>query len=307
MAAVIDVKHLHKRYGDLVAVTDVSFQVDQGEIFGILGPNGAGKTTTVECIQGLREPTGGEIRLFGIDAIRDRNQLRRRIGSQLQESALPDRIKVWEVLDLFSSFQSGGADWRRLMEQWGLAEKANASFASLSGGQRQRLFVALALVNNPDVVFLDELTQGLDPSARRVAWDLIRGIRDRGTTVVLVTHYMDEAEHLCDRLIVVNRGEVIAEGTPQELIARSTRGIQVRFSTTEPDLSSLSELADVRHVERVGSHVEVEGSGAVLALVAASLVNHGIVPSDLRAIQPSLEEIYLDLIQTGPDARKEVA
>ncbi len=304
MTNVIDVQHLRKRYGDIVAISDVSFQVSQGEIFGILGPNGAGKTTTVECIQGLRQPSDGEIRLLGIDAIHESHRLQRRIGSQLQESALPDRIKVWEVLDLFASMQPDAADWRLLMEQWGLAGKATASFASLSGGQRQRLFVALALINNPEVVFLDEMTQGLDPSARRVAWDLIRSIRDRGTTVVLVTHYLDEAEHLCDRLIVVNQGEVVAEGTPQELIARSTRGIRVQFSTDEPDLAWLSDVVHVRGVERMGSHVDVEGIGPVLALVAASLVEHGIVPSDLRTVQPSLEDVYLDLIAASPDSEK---
>lgn len=306
MHPVIDVQHLRKTYGDTIAVADVSFHVAPGEIFGILGPNGAGKTTTVECIQGLREPGAGSISILGIDAIRDRRRLRRRIGAQLQESALPDRIKVWEALDLFSSFESGGTDWRLLMEQWGLTSKANASFASLSGGQRQRLFVALALVNKPEVVFLDELTQGLDPSARHVAWNLIRTIRGQGTTVVLVTHYMDEAEELCDRLMVIDRGRVIDEGTPQELIARSTQGIRVRFSTDEPDISWLAGLDHVHGVDRVGNHVEVEGSGPVLALTAAALVQHGIVPVDLRMNQPSLEDVYLDLIAPDRESVKGV-
>ncbi len=224
MPPVIEVDHLRKRYGVFEAVKDVSFAVQQGEIFGILGPNGAGKTTTLECIQGLREPSAGSIRLLGLDAVTQRPQLRGRIGSQLQDSALPDRLKVWEALDLFASLSPNGPDWRVLLDQWGLTEKAKTSFADLSGGQRQRLFIALALVNDPEVVFLDELTQGLDPGARRVAWDLIRQIREGGTTVVIVTHYMDEAEQLCDRLAVVAGGEVIATGTPQALIANSDRG-----------------------------------------------------------------------------------
>lgn len=216
---VVEVAHLTKRYGSTAAVADVSFTVARGEIFGILGPNGAGKTTTVECLQGLRRRDGGDVRVLGLDPQHDAARLRRRIGCQLQESALPDRLKVWEALDLFASASQTSTDWRALMDQWGLAGKAKTAFANLSGGERQRLFVALALVNDPEVVFLDEMTQGLDPGARRVAWDLIRQIRDRGATVVLVTHYMDEAEKLCDRLIVVDRGRVIAEGSPAELIA----------------------------------------------------------------------------------------
>jgi len=290
MLPVVEVEQLRKTYGTFEAVRDVSFTVPQGEIFGILGPNGAGKTTTVECLQGLRQPSGGSIRILGLDPIRQRSQLKRRIGSQLQESALPDRIKVWEAVDLFASLESGGPDWRLLLDQWGLTARAKSSFAGLSGGQRQRLFVALALINNPEVVFLDELTQGLDPSARRVAWDLIREIRERGSTVVVVTHYMDEAEQLCDRLAV------IATGTPQELIASSSRGLRVQFSTTDPDVSWLDRVDGVTGVIRRGEVVEVSGSGPVLALTAAAIVARGIVPADLRVVQPSLEDVYLDLI-----------
>jgi ABC-2 type transport system ATP-binding protein len=294
-AFAVEVEHLTKRYGDTVAIEDVSFAVAPGEIFGILGPNGAGKTTTVECLQGLRQPDGGRIRVLGLDPARQTSQLRRRIGSQLQESALPDRIKVWEALDLFSSLAPNGKDWRVLLEQWGLSGKEKSSFGSLSGGERQRLFLALALVNQPEVVFLDELTQGLDPGARRVAWALIREIRDRGTTVILVTHFMEEAEALCDRLAIVDRQRVIATGTPQELIASSERGIQVRFSTDREDISWLSDVEHVEQVERQGDHVEVRGSGPVLALVAAALVGHGIVPVDLRVEQATLEDIFLEL------------
>ena len=294
MEPVIEVQSLSKRYGKTQAVADVSFTVARGEIFGVLGPNGSGKTTTVEALQGLRTPDGGRLRVLGLDPQRERNALRHRIGSQLQESALPDRIRVWEALDLFASLGPRG-DWRHLLEQWGLAGKAKSSYAALSGGQRQRLFVALALVNDPEVVFLDELTQGLDPAARRLAWDLIRAVRDRGATVVLVTHYMDEAEQLADRVAILDRGRVSATGSPQELIARSRQGVRVRFSANEDDVSWLSRIDDVDGVRRRGAHVEVDGRGPVLARVAAALVERGIVPADLRAEQPSLEDVYLEL------------
>jgi ABC-2 type transport system ATP-binding protein len=295
MTPVIEVEGLTKSYGATSAVEGVSFQVGEGEIFGILGPNGAGKTTTVEILQGLRSPDGGLVRVLGLDPARQTHQLRRRIGSQLQESALPDRIKVWEALDLFASVTPGAADWQLLLERWGLTGKAKASFASLSGGQRQRLFVALALVGAPEVVFLDELTQGLDPAARRVAWELIREIRDAGTTVVLVTHYMDEAEQLCDRVAVVDQGRVIALGTPEELIARSRATRTVRFSADHQDLAWLDAVEHVEKVVRHGEAVEVIGTGPVLALVASGLVAHGIAPEDLRVEQPALEDVFLEL------------
>ncbi|HYT80011.1 MAG TPA: ABC transporter ATP-binding protein [Actinomycetota bacterium] len=303
-APVIEVQHLSKRYGSIVAIEDLSFEVEKSEIFGILGPNGAGKTTAVECLEGLREPNGGRIRVLDLDPQRQSHELRRRIGCQLQESALPDRIKVWEALDLFSAGAQVGTDWRALMDQWGLAGRERASFASLSGGQRQRLLVALALVNDPEVVFLDELTQGLDPAARRVAWDLIREIRERGATVMLVTNYMDEAEQLCDRLAIVNRGRMVALDTPQGLIAGFGGRIRVRFSTDHPDVSWLREIGHVSRVVQRGRQVEVEGAGPVLALVAAKLVAHGIVPADLRAEQPSLEDVFLEITGDAEDGSR---
>jgi len=301
MKNVITVENLRKTYGAVVAVDDVSFEVAEGEIFGLLGPNGAGKTTTVECLQGLRRPDSGNIRVLGLNPQTGAKAMRQRIGSQLQESALPDRIKVWEALDLFASFLPRALDWQELLKQWGIAEKRNASFSSLSGGQRQRLFVALALVNNPQVVFLDEMTAGLDPAARHVAWDLIRAIRERGTTVVLVTHFMDEAEHLCDRLAIVNQGRIAALDTPQGLITRYANQIRVIFTTDHADLSWLEKVPQVRSVTRHGPRVEVEGNGPVLALVAASLVEHGIIPSDLHMEQPTLEDVFLNI--TGYGAR----
>jgi ABC-2 type transport system ATP-binding protein len=299
MTAIITVQNLRKTYGATVAVDDISFEVAEGEIFGLLGPNGAGKTTTVECLQALRQPDSGVMNILGLNPHHDAPTLRRQIGSQLQESALPDRIKVWEALDLFASVTPEALDWQVLLEQWGLAEKRKSTFASLSGGQRQRLFIALALVNNPRVVFLDEMTTGLDPAARRVAWDLIRSIRDRGATVVLVTHFMDEAEKLCDRLAIVDRGRIVAMDTPQGLITEYASEVKVIFTTDQEDLSWLEEISHVKKVTRSGPRVEVEGSGPVLALVAAALVEHGITPTDLRLEQPTLEDVFLKL--TGQD------
>jgi len=218
---VIEVRNLAKRYGDQVAVRDVSFTVDAGEIFGIVGPNGAGKTTTVASISGMRIPDSGAIRVLGLDPRRDRAELRRRLGIQLQESQLPDRLKVWEALDLYSSFYAQPADWRRLMAELGRTETRNTVFGKLSGGQKQRLSVALALVGNPGIAILDELTTGLDPQARRDTWELIRAVRDRGVTVVLVTHSLEEAERLCDRIAVIDAGRIVALDTPAALVANA--------------------------------------------------------------------------------------
>ncbi len=301
MRHVIEIDRLHKRYGGVVAVDDVSFRVEAGEIFGILGPNGAGKTTTVECLQGLRRIDGGEATVLGLDPVQQSAQLRRRIGSQLQESALPERIKVWEALDLFASLGDGRADWEQLLTEWGLGEKRNAKFGALSGGQQQRLFVALALVNRPQLVFLDEMTTGLDPGARRVAWDLIRRIREQGTTVVLVTHFMDEAETLCDRLVVVDHGRVIASGTPQGLIAEHGGGVRVRFTAHGEDLDWLAGLPHVHEVHADRGRYEVSGEGPVLAHVAAALLRHGLEPADLRLDRVTLEDVFLGMAGGGAE------
>ena len=295
MKKIIEVEHLRKVYGPTVAVEDISFEVAEGEIFGLLGPNGAGKTTTVECLQGLRRPDAGRLRVLDLDPQSEGKALRRLIGSQLQDSALPDRMRVWEALDLFSSFMPNSPDWRILMEQWGLTEKRKSFFSRLSGGQRQRLFVALALVNNPKVVFLDEMTSGLDPAARHTAWDLIRAIRDRGTTVVMVTHFMDEAERLCDRLGIVDSGRLTALDTPQGLIATYAGQARVIFSTDHAELSWLQSVPNVSRVSRHGPRVEIDGNGPVLARVAAALVERGILPTDLRLEQPSLEDVFLSI------------
>ena len=294
-STVIEVTNLRKNYKSTTAIDDVSFQVNDGEIFGLLGPNGAGKTTTVECLQGLRHQDSGTIRVLGLDPQADATNLKKQIGSQLQESALPDRIKVWEALDLFASTSAGSVNWSTLIEQWGLKEKRNAAFGTLSGGQRQRLLIALALVNNPKIVFLDEMTTGLDPAARHVTWDLIKAIRDRGTTVILVTHFMDEAENLCDRIAIMNNGKIAAMDTPQKLINTYGNIIKVIFSTERTDIDWLKAVPHVHNFSRHGQRVEVEGDGPVLAMVAAELVKHGIVPIDLRKEQANLEDVFLKI------------
>src|ERR1700719_4206849 len=221
MGAVIQVSKVCKTYGATVAVDEVSFEVQDGEIFGLIGPNGAGKTTTMECIEGLRTPDSGTISVLGLDPFRQVYKLQERIGVQLQQAQLQKRIKVWEAVDLWASlYRKNAVDGERLLEQLGLSDKRNAWFMNLSGGQKQRLFIALALINDPEVVFLDELTTGLDPQARRAIWELVRGIRERGKTVFLTTHLMEEAERLCDRVAIIEYGKIIDIGSPEELVGR---------------------------------------------------------------------------------------
>jgi ABC-2 type transport system ATP-binding protein len=293
---IIEVSSLHKRYGSKVAVEDVSFSVDQGEIFGIVGPNGAGKTTTVECIEGLRKPDGGSVSVLGLDPQRDGAELRQRLGAQLQQSDLPEKLKVWEALDLYASFYPRPADWVRLLESLGLAEKRNTRFGKLSGGQKQRLSIALALVGNPEVAILDELTTGLDPHARRETWDLIEGIRERGVTVLLVTHFMEEAERLCDRIAVVDSGRVVAIDTPAGLVSRVQSEQRIRFNVSTPlNERLLTALPEVRHVSVNGSHVVVTGTGNLLNAVIAVLARHEIVVGGLRVEQASLDDAFVAL------------
>ena len=279
MTAMIEVEHLRKRYGGTWAVEDVTFAVQPGEIYGILGSNGAGKTTTVECLQGLRRPDGGRTTL-GTS----------RIGSQLQEASLPDRLRVREALRLFSG--SDAVPLGPLIDTWGLADHAGKAFADLSGGLRQRLFIALALLNRPELVFFDELTQGLDPTARNEVWQVIRSVRDAGTTVVLVTHFMNEAEALCDRLAVFDLGRIIAEGTPTQIIA--THATDATISFLEPaGPIRFDRCPGVRHVSTRDRRVVVEGHPEMVAHVCAALVADGTTPRELSIDQPSLEDAVL--------------
>ena len=278
-------------------MNDVSFEVYEGEIFGMVGPNGAGKTTTVECIEGLRQPNNGLIQVLGLDPQKDSYSLRQLIGVQLQESTLQDHIKVWETLDLFSSFYPKPVDWRSLLEQLGLAEVRNTAFKKLSGGQKQRLFISLALINDPELVFMDELTTGLDPQSRRVMWDLVQGIRNRGKTVLLTTHFMEEAERLCDRVAIIDHGRIVALDSPENLIRSISAENRVVFTIEDTiDLQRLRSLHSVTRVEQIGERVFVYGrTEQLVSEVVNALTENGFRFRDLRTEQPTLEDVFLTL------------
>ncbi|GAB7050579.1 ABC transporter ATP-binding protein [Catenuloplanes indicus] len=294
--SVIELRNLTKRYGDTVAVRDVSLTVEPGEIFGIIGPNGAGKTTTVEMAAGLRRPDGGSVRILGLDPRRDRTELRRRLGMQLQESALPDKLRVGEAMRLYASFYPAPADWRELLDLLGLGEKRNTPFAKLSGGQKQRLSIALALVGNPRVAFLDELTTGLDPAARRETWDLIESVRNRGVTVVLVSHFMEEVDRLCDRIAIIEAGRVLAVDSPAGLIGTAAADQQrIRFVPDAPLPADFLADAPGVTVDRSGRTVVITGGGDLLFTVVSALAVAGIRPRELRMDQATLDDAFLAL------------
>jgi ABC-2 type transport system ATP-binding protein len=294
--AIIEVRDLVKTYGTHRAVDGISFEVGEGEIFGILGPNGAGKTTTVECVEGLRSRDGGSVKVMGLDPEKDGAELKQVLGIQLQESRLPDRIRVGEALDLYASFYKERADTDRLIEKLGLGGKRKTPFGKLSGGQQQRLSIALALVGNPRVAVLDELTTGLDPQARRDTWDLIEQVRDSGVTIILVTHFMDEAERLCDRIAVVDSGKIVALDTPAGLTARVSEEQRVRFRPSAEFADALLlDLPEVARVERHGAHVVVTGGENLLQAVVSVLARNQIVAADLRVEQVSLDDAFVAL------------
>lgn len=292
---VIQVENLTKRYRDKVAVADIGFRVARGEIFGLLGPNGAGKTTAVECLQGLRRRSGGSVTVLGLDPDRQARALRRRIGSQLQSSALPERLRVQEAIGVFGKQRGQPVDLETILADWDLAGVRQQAFASLSGGQQQRVFLALALLGDPDVLFLDELTTGLDPTARRATWGLIRQVRDRGATVVLVTHLMEEAEALCDRIAVVDQGRVTALGTPGDLSASHGGPIRITFTDERLDPSTLLHIPGVQSVTAEAGKVTVQAESAAAVPVAAALADVGLRPNDFRTHYPSLEDVFLSL------------
>jgi ABC-2 type transport system ATP-binding protein len=293
---VIEVHELSKRYGGRTVVDGVSFAIEKGEIFAILGPNGAGKTTIVESITGLRTPDGGTISVLGLDPRHDRDELRRRVGVQLQESQLPDQLRVGEALDLYASFYEEPADADALLTDLGLADQRKTAFAKLSGGQKQRLSIALALVGNPDIAVLDELTTGLDPQARRDTWDLIEGVRDRGVTIVLVTHFMEEANRLSDRVALIDAGKLVALDTPAGIVGRLDAEQRLRFRPSAPfDVSILTDLPEVRSVDRSGPNLVVSGTGDLVHAVTAVLARHQIVANELRIEQADLEDAFVAL------------
>ncbi|WP_338199160.1 ABC transporter ATP-binding protein [Candidatus Nephthysia bennettiae] len=292
---MVSVQHLAKRYGPLIAIDDVSFSIREGEIFGIIGPNGAGKTTTVECISGLRVPDSGSISVFGLSPQKDRNRIRELVGVQLQESALPPRLKVGEAVRLFASFYSNPLDPNELLESLGMKTMENSVFKSLSGGQKQRLSIALALVGNPRLAILDELTTGLDPEARRETWSLIERTRDRGVTVILVTHFMDEAETLCDRLALINHGAVAALDTP-EAIAAQAGGSRVRFVPSQQvDDQLLRAIPGVNEIERKDRFITVTGTGDLAGSLINTLATNGVRVSDLEARGGNLDDAFIKL------------
>jgi ABC-2 type transport system ATP-binding protein len=302
----VEVAHLRKTYGTLVAVDDVSFSVAEGEIFGILGPNGAGKTTAIECAIGLRQPDAGTIRLLGLDPRADRDKVREIVGVQLQAGALPAKLRVGEILEEYRSFYRAPADVDELLDVLGLSAKRGDYYRSLSGGQRQRLSVALALIGRPRIAVLDEMTTGLDPQARRDTWELIEGIRDRGVTIVLVTHFMEEAERLCDRVAMIDSGRVVALDTPASLAARARGGKSVRFLPSAPfDETLLTDRPEVSRLEHEGQHVVVTGTGELVNVVILTLAAAGVTARDVQLDSSSLEDAFVKL--TGKNLQKEGA
>ncbi|MFE3592434.1 ABC transporter ATP-binding protein [Streptomyces niveus] len=301
--AIIEVNGLRKAYGGKPAVDGVGFTVEEGEIFGILGPNGAGKTTTVECVEGLRVPDAGTVRVAGLDPVADHRQVTQLLGAQLQESELQPKLTVREALELYSAFYAKPADWRPLAARLGLEAKLSTRFAKLSGGQKQRLFIALALIGGPRVVVLDELTTGLDPRARRDTWSLIEEIRDSGVTVLLVTHFMEEAQRLCDRIAVIDRGKVAALDTPSGLIARSTASTVISFAPSRalPD-EDMSALPGMASVETQGDRIVINGTDDTVNAVITLLARHRITAHQLRVTEATLDDAFLDLTENGPGA-----
>jgi ABC-2 type transport system ATP-binding protein len=301
--SVVQVADIRKTYGSAVAVDGVSFDVRLGEIFGLIGPNGAGKTTTMECVEGLRKPDRGSITVLGLDPVRDAYRLQNRIGVQLQEAQLQKRIKVKEAVDLWASLYPRPIDGDRLLEQLGLAEKRNAWFMTLSGGQKQRLFIALALINDPELVFLDELTTGLDPQARRAIWELVRGIRSRGKTVFLTTHLMEEAERLCDRVAILDHGRIIDIGTPAELIGRHCPEQTAIVGTDAADAEDrFRRIPYVDSVTREHLTFTIRGRGNELVTdVIRCLAEHDMRVIDFRTERLTLEDVFLKV--TGHSIR----
>ncbi|MFJ7423049.1 ABC transporter ATP-binding protein [Streptomyces uncialis] len=297
--AVIEVQDLRKSYGGRTVVDGISFSVGEGEIFGILGPNGAGKTTTVECVEGLRVPDAGRIRVAGLDPVTDHPALTRILGAQLQESELQGKLTVREALELYAAFYPRPLDWRPLAERLGLTAKLTTRFAKLSGGQKQRLFIALALIGTPRIVVLDELTTGLDPRARRDTWELIEDIREQGVTVLLVTHFMEEAQRLCDRIALIDNGRVTALDTPGGLITRATGSTVISFTPSAPlddeELAALPALASVAHKD---GRITLGGSDETVNAVVSLLARHRITAHQLRVTDATLDDAFLDLTTT---------
>ena len=305
---VIEVRGLRKVYGSVVAVDGIDLAVAEGEVLGLLGPNGAGKTTTVECIAGLTRPSAGTVRVAGIDPAADRAAATRVLGVQLQEAGLQPRLRVGEAVDLFAGFYPDPLDGRDLVERLGLGAKVDTAYEDLSGGQKQRLAIALALIGRPKVALLDELTTGLDPQARRGVWEVVEHVRERGTTVVLVTHLMEEAHRLCDRVALVDQGRVRVLDTPDGLVARSTAPVVVTFvsdvALPEELVRSLRRLPGTTSVRERCGRTEVVGSDEAVPLLLAALARARVQPQRLRITETTLDDAYLDLVGHHPAAEE---
>lgn len=294
--SVVEVQDLTKVYADKTVVDGVSFSVEEGEIFAILGPNGAGKTTTVESIAGLRTPDAGRIGVFGFDPIADRAAVRSRLGVQLQESRFQDRAKVREVVETFAALYPDPVEVGPLLDRLGLTEKAETQYARLSGGQQQRVSIAVALVGRPDVVILDELTTGLDPQARRDTWSLVEDLKDSGVTIILVTHFMEEAERLADRLALIDDGRLVAVDTPRGLVESVGLDQHLRFSTAATvEDEWLTTLPEVTAVSRAGDELVVAGNEKMLFSVVSMLSERNIVPDRLQVDQTTLDDAFVAL------------
>lgn len=301
---VIEVEDLVKKYDGVTAVDNASFEVYEDEIFGMVGPNGAGKTTTIECIEGLREKDAGTIRVFSQDISKANQSLKIKIGIQLQESSLPDKIKVREAMEMFSSLYPRTIDWKNLLIKLNLEDKVNSYFRDLSGGQKQRLFIAIALINNPELIFLDELSTGLDPQARHTMWDLIKDIRNEGKTIFITTHYMEEAELLCDRVAIIDQGKIVALDTPQNLIKSLGQEKRLIFSLeSEFSIEKLRKIEGVTEVEKIGDRIIVQGrEDEFIYRVMSVLIKERIKFREIKIEQPNLEDVFLAL--TGKKIRE---
>lgn len=307
----IEVDHVTKRYGETVALDDVSLTVPSGSIFGIIGPNGSGKSTLVNVLAGLRPPSVGTVAVLGLDPQRAGRKLRERIGLQLQDARLQDQLTVQEAVELYASFYRKPAPWRPLVHDWGLDTKLSARFRQLSGGQKQRLLICLALINEPELVILDELTTGLDPAARRESWEHVRRIRELGTTVILVTHFMEEAQILCDTIALFALGKIVRTGSPEELLKNDSGALKVAFTAPPAfDHGRLEALGGVTTVSRRGATVEVTGSGYLMATVSRALAELNLNPFDLRTESTSMDDMFIQLTREqsgGPETDEALA
>lgn len=302
---VIKVENLVKRYKNITAVNDVSFSVEEGEIFGLLGPNGAGKTTTIECIEGLRKPDSGNVEVLGLNPLKDRKRLYNMIGVQLQETSYQDKIKVWEICQLFSTLYSKTLSYELLLKDFGLYEKKDSYISKLSGGQKQAVSIVLALIPDPKIVFLDEITTGLDPQARRNVWEMIKKLKKKGKTVFMTTHYMEEAENLCDRICFIKSGKIKALGTVSELIKASNLQLKVVFKANDLNVDELNKIENVESVKKDGERYIVYGKNEeIVKNVMNYLTGKKVEFREFSIVKPNLEDVYLNIVKEPLEVEK---